>query len=124
MADTFVMIFVISIIIPFFSILKLLLPKNSFLTRADDFIRGRFLILLVHLTYFKLVFVTTLNFNSMNPSTEQSGYSSFASVLAMIFVIAVPAFYVVQILVFNRELKNLKKKVEEDANDSIEDIDV
>ena len=42
MADTFVMIVIISFMIPFISILKSLLPVNKFLTQADTFMRGRF----------------------------------------------------------------------------------
>jgi hypothetical protein len=94
MAGLFTMIGMISLIIPFVSVLKLLLPTNNFTAKADSFIRGRFLILLVNLTLLKIVFLASLNFLDFSPSTEDSGFNSFASIGGIIYCLVVPLYYI------------------------------
>jgi hypothetical protein len=67
MADLFTIVCAISFIIPIVSVIKILLPTNGFSTRADNFIRGRLLILIVNLTLLKTVFLASLNFFGFSP---------------------------------------------------------
>jgi hypothetical protein len=94
MADMFTMVCAISFIIPIVSVIKLLLPTNGFTSRADNFIRGRFLILIVNLTLLKAVFLASLNFVDFSPSTMTSSFNSFSSIVGMIYCLMVPLFYI------------------------------
>lgn len=108
-ADALVFICLISMIIPFVSILKIILPLNNFLTKADTMLRGRFIVVLVNIVYFKMATVTVLNFFEFNPESRTSAFSSFSSIIMMIFVVLVPCYYLWQILIFYRELKGIEK---------------
>lgn len=66
MADTFTFITLLALIIPVISVIKVLIPKNLYLTNADNFIKGRFLIALVNITYMKVCFLVFLNYFSFN----------------------------------------------------------
>jgi hypothetical protein len=94
LADMFTMVCAISLIIPIVSVIKLLFPTSSFITRADKFIRGRFLILLVNLTLLKTVFLASLNLVDFSPSTKTSDFNSFSSVAGMVYCLMVPLFYI------------------------------
>lgn len=69
MVDTFTFVGLISLIIPLVSIVKVLLPKDLYLTNADNFIKGRFLVLIVNLTYLKVCMLAFLNYFNFNPTT-------------------------------------------------------
>lgn len=60
--DTLVFLVVVSMIIPIIAVIRLLLPTNNFMTRIDYLIRGRFLILIINIIYFKVTMLTLLNF--------------------------------------------------------------
>lgn len=92
-ADTLVFLTFISMVIPFVSIIRMLLPGNAFLARADLLMRGRFAILLVHIIYFKLAILTVLNIVDFNSGSSTSIFNSLASVAMMMVVVVVPVFY-------------------------------
>ena len=48
--------------IPFVSVVRSLLPSVTTIDNMDRFIRGRFLIAMVNLTYLKIAFLSMLNF--------------------------------------------------------------
>ena len=62
MADTFTLVFLLFGIVPVVSVVRLLLPQVTVVQNADRFIRGRFLITIVNVTYLKVAFLTMLNF--------------------------------------------------------------
>jgi hypothetical protein len=62
MADTITLVMMIFMVVPLVSIITSLLPKSLLFTNADNFIRGRFLIAIVNITYLKTAFAVGLNF--------------------------------------------------------------
>lgn len=87
-------------------------------------LRGRFAILIVNILFFKMAILVVLNFVDFNPATQTSAFNSFASIMALLFVIAVPTFYFFQTLVFFGELRSLKRVMKKDraaAEESEED---
>ena len=94
MSDTLSIVAIVSMIIPVISILKLLLPSNNFTTKADNFIKGRFLITIVNITYLKVAFTAFLNFSSFDVSTPNNTFNSLASAFGICYCILVPGFYI------------------------------
>jgi hypothetical protein len=116
MADLFTMVCAISFIIPIVSVIKLMLPTNNFTSKADNFIRGRFLILLVNLTLLKTVFLASLNFVDFSLSNSSSGFNSFASIVGMIYCLIVPLYYIFQLFAYHREVKAFNKLKESEID--------
>lgn len=95
MADTLVIVFILSFLIPAVALIKLILPSNKFIKKSDNFTKGRFTIIIIHLIFFKIAFFSSFNFAYISTLSQQSAYSSFAAVLGIAFVVIVPAFYAV-----------------------------
>jgi hypothetical protein len=96
------------LIVPIVSILKLLLPKSLMFTNADIFIRGRFLIAMINITYLKVCFTCFTNFFKFDASTTSSGFNSYASLAGLGYIVLVPIFYLTHIIIYYRELKSIR----------------
>ena len=100
MSDTLTIIFFVSMIIPVVSILKLLLPTNSFMIRMDNFIKGRFLVMIVNVTYLKVSFLALLNFKNLNIKTPLDKFNSFSATFAICYILMVPTYWIFQIAIY------------------------
>ena len=69
-SDTLVIIVIASMLIPIVTIIKLLLPANNFMIRLDKLIRGRFLLLLINIIYFKVTILVFLGISGFKLETD------------------------------------------------------
>jgi hypothetical protein len=111
-ADTITMLCLASLVVPVISVVKLMLPNSKIFTNSDHFIKSRTLIQIINFTYMKVAFTAMLNFSHTNPHYMSSAFNSFSSIVAVGYLILVPIFYFVHSILFFRELKQLKKKLE------------
>lgn len=86
-------IIVAAFIVPLISILKLLLPTNTYISQADDFIRGRFLITLANLTLLKLPFLTYLNLAVANTTSMFLLSNTLAAYIALSYQLFLLSYY-------------------------------
>jgi hypothetical protein len=102
------MVFVIVVVV---SIFAALLKNSTIIQNLDYMVRGRVLIAIVHITYLKVAVTTMLNFQNFSPSFPSTSFNSFVSVAAVVYVGGVPLFYLGHSIVFYREMRSLRKKV-------------
>lgn len=113
LADLIAIVIMAFGIVPVISIIRLFLPKAPIIENCDNFIRGRFLIILVNVTYLKVAFACMMNFQFFDTDIGQSSaFNSFGSIVLLAYVIMVPVYYVAQAVIFSREIKSIKKKNE------------
>ena len=92
-ADTLTLVMAVMMIVPFVSILREILPNVNFMINADNFVRGRFLIGIINLTYLRIAFLTILNYSTFGSNSNSSGFNSFAAVCGLVYIIVVPLYY-------------------------------
>ena len=62
LADTLTAAMLLLLVVPCITVIKLLLPNAIVVDNMDRFIKGRYLIAIVNVTYVKAAFLTMLNF--------------------------------------------------------------
>ena len=113
MSDAITMLFLISLAIPVISAINSLMPMSGIFKNADRFFKSKTLITLINIVYLRVALVTFLAFFTPNNDYVSSAFSMFSSIFMMGMVIAMPLFYLVQALLFRKELRNLRKKMED-----------
>ena len=113
MSDAITMLFLISLAIPVISAINSLMPMSGIFKNADRFFKSKTLITLINIIYLRVALVTFLAFFTPNNDYVSSAFSMFSSIFMMGMVIAMPLFYLVQALLFRKELRNLRKKMED-----------
>ena len=108
-ADTLTLAMMALAVIPIVSVIKLLLPNAIILDNMDRFIRGRYLIAIVNVTYLKVAVLTMLNYNMFETDTTTKAFNSYASIVFLLYISLVPLYYLAETIFFHRELKALKK---------------
>jgi len=111
-ADTITVLMLVSLIVPVLASVKLFLPKSIIFTNSDNFIKSRTLILIINFTFLRLAFTGFLNFSNTDPETHSSVFNQMFSIAGLAYMILVPCFYLGHAILFYREVKNLKKKLE------------
>lgn len=99
-------------VIPAISVIKLLLPNAVVIDNMDRFIKGRYLIAIVNVTYLKIAFLTMVNFTFFDTTTATKAFNSYASIAMLIYITIVPLYYIAQTVYFYKELKSLKKALD------------
>lgn len=64
LADTLTITMLALAVIPCISVIKLLLPNAVMIDNMDRFIKGRYLIAIINVTYLKVALLTMLNYNN------------------------------------------------------------
>lgn len=94
LADLIAMVFIGFGLVPLVSVIRSLLPKAPIVDNCDRFVRGRFLIIIINVTYLRVAFAAILNFTSFNPDLNRSSsFNSFASIALISYVALVPLYY-------------------------------
>lgn len=96
-------------VIPCITVIKLLLPNAVVVDNMDRFIKGRYLIAIVNITYLKVAFLTMLNFTFFETDTTTKAFNSYTSIAMLIYIVMVPIYYIAQTIYFHRELKSLQR---------------
>jgi hypothetical protein len=112
MADMISILALIAMIVPVVSIVKLILPKSLIFSNADRFIKSRTMILIINITYLKTALTAFLNFQSTTTSSDSSTFNMMTSIVGIVYLGLVPAFYAGHMIMFYREIKSLRKKLE------------
>ena len=102
------LIFIISLAVPVVSSLNAWIPSSSTFKNADRFFKAKVIITLINVCFLRVAFATLLNFNFTNPDVVPSAFNMFASIALTGILIGMPAFYIVHIFLFRKELRNLK----------------
>ena len=101
-----------TLIIPIISIIKSFLPNLLIFKNADAFIKSRTIIAITNLVYLKVAFTCILNLTSADAATTADAANSAAAIAMLIIVGGVPCFYIAHSIIYYRELKSLRKKIE------------
>jgi hypothetical protein len=112
LADTITIVLLIFFIVIIVSLFAAILKNSMVIQNIDYMVRGRVLISIVHITYLKVAVTTMLNFQYFSPSFPSTSFNSFVSVAALVYVGGVPLFYIGHSVVFYKELKSLRKKMD------------
>eukprot|EP00347_Sterkiella_histriomuscorum_P005840 403355069 len=112
LADTLTIVMLALAVIPCISVIKLLLPNAVVIDNMDKFIKGRYLIAIINITYLKVATLTLINFTFFDTDTTTKAFNSYASIVMLLFISIVPFYYLAQTVFFYRELHSLKKAME------------
>ena len=112
LADTLTVVMLALAVIPCISVIKLLLPNAVVIDNMDRFVKGRYLIAIINITYVKVAFLTLLNFTFFETETTTKAFNSYASIVMLLYISIVPLYYLAQTVYFYRELKSLKKALD------------
>jgi hypothetical protein len=112
LADTITIVLLVFFIVILASIFAALLKNSLTIQNIDYMVRGRVLITIVHITYLKVAVTTMLNFQYFSPEFSSTSFNSFLSVAALVYVGGVPLFYLGHSIVYYREMRSLRKKVD------------
>lgn len=80
-------------VIPCISVIKLLLPNTVVVDNMDRFIKGRYLIAIINITYLKVAFTTVLNFQIFETDTTTKAFNAYASVILLLYITVVGLYY-------------------------------
>lgn len=94
MADMLTIAMLALAVIPVVSVIKLLLPNATVVDNMDRFIKGRYLIAIINVTYLKIAFVTLLNFTFFETDTTTKAFNSYTSIVMMLYITVVPLYYI------------------------------
>ena len=94
LADMLTLVMLALVVIPIISVIKLLLPNSVIIDNMDSFIKGRYLIAIVNITYLKVTFLTLLNIYHFDTNTTTLAFNSYASIVLLLYIIVVPLYYI------------------------------
>ena len=93
LADLITVIMMGLAVIPCVTVIKLLLPNARIIENLDSFVKGRYLIAVVNLTYLRAAFHTILNYQAFQTDTSTRAFNSYCSIVMLCYIAGVPAYY-------------------------------